>query len=290
MNLKYCLSTIAIVAAGTLVGIAPAAADAGTKYVALGDSYAAGVGISNILDKTCSRSDRNYAHLFAAARGYSLTDVTCGGATTDSVTSTQLSAVTADTNLVTLGVGGNDIGFTDIVKDCVTAGTLGTGSGTGSAVFQNLGTGIASGSAEALLGCKNKYDASMPARLSQVAAKVAKLVSDIKTRAPQARVVLVGYPHILPDNAALCAGRQPVLPADVDWARDTVVGGLNTMLRSQAGTEYFSTYEIYNGHDVCEAIPDRWVNGTSVDNGEGAQFHPNQYGHAATAQKMAATL
>ncbi|MGW5107268.1 SGNH/GDSL hydrolase family protein [Nocardia sp. NPDC004123] len=290
MNLKYCLSTVAIVAAGTLVSIAPATADAGTKYVALGDSYAAGVGISNILDKTCSRSDRNYAHLFAAARGYSLTDVTCGGATTDSVTSTQLSAVTADTNLVTLGVGGNDIGFTDIVKDCVTAGTLGTGSGTGSAVFQNLGTGIASGSAEALLGCKNKYDASMPARLSQVSAKVAKLVSDIKTRAPQARVVLVGYPHILPDNAALCAGRQPVLPADVDWARDTVVGGLNTMLRSQAGTEYFSTYEIYNGHDVCEAIPDRWVNGTSVDNGEGAQFHPNQYGHAATAQKMAATL
>ncbi|MET8424361.1 SGNH/GDSL hydrolase family protein [Nocardia sp. NPDC004860] len=290
MNLKYCLSTVAIVAAGTLVSIAPATADAGTKYVALGDSYAAGVGISNILDKTCSRSDRNYAHLFAAARGYSLTDVTCGGATTDSVTSTQLSAVTADTNLVTLGVGGNDIGFTDIVKDCVTAGTLGTGSGTGSAVFQNLGTGIASGSAEVLLGCKNKYDASMPTRLSQVSAKVAKLVSDIKTRAPQARVVLVGYPHILPDNAALCAGRQPVLPADVDWARDTVVGGLNTMLRSQAGTEYFSTDEIYNGHDVCEAIPDRWVNGTSVDNGEGAQFHPNQYGHAATAQKMAATF
>ncbi|MFE3226972.1 SGNH/GDSL hydrolase family protein [Nocardia sp. NPDC059228] len=290
MNLKYCLSTVAIVAAGTLVSIAPATADAGTKYVALGDSYAAGVGISNILDKTCSRSDRNYAHLFAAARGYSLTDVTCGGATTDSVTSTQLSAVTADTNLVTLGVGGNDIGFTNIVKDCVTAGTLGTGSGTGSAVFQNLGTGIASGSAEVLLGCKNKYDASMPTRLSQVSAKVAKLVSDIKSRAPQARVVLVGYPHILPDNAALCAGRQPVLPADVDWARDTVVGGLNTMLRSQAGTEYFSTYEIYNGHDVCEAIPDRWVNGTSVDNGEGAQFHPNQYGHAATAQKMAATF
>ncbi|APA96467.1 SGNH/GDSL hydrolase family protein [Nocardia seriolae] len=289
MKLKHCLSTIAIVAAGTLVGIAPAGAS-GTKYVALGDSYAAGIGISNILDTTCSRSDRNYAHLFAAQRGYSLTDVTCGGATTDSVTATQLSAVTSDTALVTLGVGGNDIGFGDIVKDCVMAGTLGTGSGTGSAVLQDLGTGSTSGSAELLLGCKHKYDASMPTRLSQTSAKVAKLVSDIKSRAPQARVVLVGYPHILPDNAALCAGRQPVLPGDVDWARDTVVGGLNTMLRSQAGTEYFSTYEIYNGHDACEAIPDRWVNGTSVDNGEGARFHPNQYGHAATAQQMVATL
>ncbi|MVU75892.1 SGNH/GDSL hydrolase family protein [Nocardia sp. ET3-3] len=289
MKLKHCLSTIAIAAAATMVGIAPAHAD-GTKYVALGDSYAAGVGIPTILDMTCSRSDHNYAHLFAAARGYSLTDVTCGGATTDSVTSTQLSAVTADTALVTLGIGGNDIGFTDIVTDCVKAGTIATGSGTGSAVLQNLGTGSASGSAELVLGCKNKYDASMPSRLSQTSAKVAKLVSDIKSRAPQARVVLVGYPHILPDDASLCAGRQPLLPGDIDWARDTVVGGLNTMLSSQPGTTYFSTYDIYTGHDVCEAIPDRWVNGTSVDNGSGAKFHPNQYGHAATAQKMQTTL
>ncbi|MGW4243892.1 SGNH/GDSL hydrolase family protein [Nocardia sp. NPDC004722] len=289
MKLKHCLSTIAIVAAASLAGLAPAHADGG-KYVALGDSYAAGVGIPTILDTTCSRSDHNYAHLFAAARGYSLTDVTCGGATTDSVTSTQLSAVTSDTALVTLGIGGNDIGFTDIVRTCVEAGTLATGSGTGSAVLQQLGTGSTSGSAELLLGCKNKYDSVMADRLSQTSAKVAQLVSAIKTRAPQARVVLVGYPHILPDNSALCAGRQPVLPADVDWARDTVIGGLNTMLKSQTGTQYFSTYEIYNGHDVCEAIPDRWVNGTSIDNGQGAQFHPNQYGHAATAQAMIATL
>ncbi|GAB2441959.1 SGNH/GDSL hydrolase family protein [Nocardia tengchongensis] len=288
MKLKHCLSAVAIIAAGTLTSITPAAADSG-KYVALGDSYAAGVGISNILDKPCSRSDRNYAHLFAAQRGYALTDVTCGGATIDTVTSSQLPAVTADTTLVTLGVGGNDIGFGQLVKDCVLAGTLGTGSGTGS-----LATGSASGSAgavaEVVAGCKNKYGAEMPGRLSMTAAKLAQLLAAIRTQAPQARIVLVGYPKILPDNASLCAGRQPVLTGDVDWIRESVVGGLNTMLRSQPGTTYFSTYELYDGHDVCEAVPDRWVNGTSVDNGEGAQFHPNQYGHAATAQKMVATL
>ncbi|MFE2960456.1 SGNH/GDSL hydrolase family protein [Nocardia tengchongensis] len=288
MKLKHCLSAVAIIAAGTLTSITPAAADSG-KYVALGDSYAAGVGISNILDKPCSRSDRNYAHLFAAQRGYALTDVTCGGATIDTVTSSQLPAVTSDTTLVTLGVGGNDIGFGQLVKDCVLAGTLGTGSGTGS-----LATGSASGSAgavaEVVAGCKNKYGAEMPGRLSMTAAKLAQLLAAIRTQAPQARIVLVGYPKILPDNASLCAGRQPVLAGDVDWIRESVVGGLNTMLRSQPGTTYFSTYELYDGHDVCEAVPDRWVNGTSVDNGEGAQFHPNQYGHAATAQKMVATL
>ncbi|MFE3753392.1 SGNH/GDSL hydrolase family protein [Nocardia tengchongensis] len=288
MKLKHCLSAVAIIAAGTLTSITPATADSG-KYVALGDSYAAGVGISNILDKPCSRSDRNYAHLFAAQRGYALTDVTCGGATIDTVTSSQLPAVTADTTLVTLGVGGNDIGFGQMVKDCVLAGTLGTGSGTGS-----LATGSASGSAgavaEVVAGCKNKYGAEMPGRLSMTAAKLAQLLAAIRTQAPQARIVLVGYPKILPDNASLCAGRQPVLAGDVDWIRESVVGGLNMMLRSQPGTTYFSTYELYDGHDVCEAVPDRWVNGTSVDNGEGAQFHPNQYGHAATAQKMVATL
>ncbi|MFE3797559.1 SGNH/GDSL hydrolase family protein [Nocardia tengchongensis] len=288
MKLKHCLSAVAIIAAGTLTSITPAAADSG-KYVALGDSYAAGVGISNILDKPCSRSDRNYAHLFAAQRGYALTDVTCGGATIDTVTSSQLPAVTADTTLVTLGVGGNDIGFGQLVKDCALAGTLGTGSGTGS-----LATGSASGSAvavaEVVAGCKNKYGAEMPGRLSMTAAKLAQLLAAIRTQAPQARIVLVGYPKILPDNASLCAGRQPVLAGDVDWIRESVVGGLNTMLRSQPGTTYFSTYELYDGHDVCEAVPDRWVNGTSVDNGEGAQFHPNQYGHAATAQQMVATL
>lgn len=288
MKLKHCLAAAAIIAAGTLTSITPAAADSG-KYVALGDSYAAGVGISNILDKPCSRSDRNYAHLFAAQRGYALTDVTCGGATIDTVTSSQLPAVTADTTLVTLGVGGNDIGFGQLVKDCVLAGTLGTGSGTGS-----LATGSASGSAgavaEVVAGCKNKYGAEMPGRLSMTSAKLAQLLAAIRTQAPQARIVLVGYPKILPDNASLCAGRQPVLTGDADWIRESVVGGLNTMLRSQPGTTYFSTYELYDGHDVCEAVPDRWVNGTSVDNGEGAQFHPNQYGHAATAQKMVATL
>ncbi|WP_067822984.1 SGNH/GDSL hydrolase family protein [Nocardia inohanensis] len=285
MKLAHRLPLAAIITAGALAGITPATAEPANSYVALGDSYAAGVGISNILDTACSRSDRNYAHLFAAQRGYQLTDVTCGGATTKSVSETQLSAVTADTTLVTLGVGGNDIGFTDIVRDCVMAGTLGSGSsGTGSA------SGSFSGSVEALLGCKNKYGDVIPGRIAETSAKVTKLVADIRSRAPRARVVLVGYPKILPSDTSTCAGRQPVLPADADWARDSVVAALNTMLRTQAGTEYFSTYELYEGHDVCAAVPDRWVNGTKVENGEGAQFHPNQYGHAATAGRMAVTL
>ncbi|WP_162958844.1 SGNH/GDSL hydrolase family protein [Nocardia yunnanensis] len=287
MRLHRCLSVLAIAAVGVLGTLSPATADTGKKYVALGDSFAAGVGIPTILDQSCSRSDHNYAHLFAAQRGYSLTDVTCGGATTDSVTSTQLSAVTSDTGLVTLGIGGNDIGFTDIVKACVEAGTLGGGSGT---AIGALATGSASGSAEALLGCKNKFAASMPTRLAQTSAKLTTLVVAIRTRAPQARIVLVGYPKILPDDASTCLGQQPVLPDDANWARDTVIGGLNTMLRSQAGTEYFSTFELYNGHDVCQPVANRWVNGTKVENGDGMPFHPNQYGHAATAQQMAATI
>ncbi|QLY30494.1 SGNH/GDSL hydrolase family protein [Nocardia huaxiensis] len=272
MKLQHCLSVLAIAAAGILGTAAPATAESGEKYVALGDSFAAGVGISNILDLGCQRSDRNYAHVIAGRLGYSLADVTCGGATTETVTGSQLSAVTADTALVTLGVGGNDVGFTDIVAACVLAGVL------------------ASGSADPAVGCKSQFESVMPARLAKVSAEVSTLVSEIRARAPQARIVLVGYPKILPDNAAECAGQQPALAEDIEWARAVVIEGLNAMLRAQAGTEYVSTYELYEGHGVCAPVADRWVNGTSVDNGEGVQFHPNQFGHAATAEWMVAAL
>ncbi|UGT45127.1 SGNH/GDSL hydrolase family protein [Nocardia yamanashiensis] len=280
MKLARRLPLVAIITAGALAGLTPATADTPVNYVALGDSYAAGVGITNILDTACSRSDRNYAHLLAARRGYQLTDVTCGGATTESVTNTQLSALTPDTTLVTLGVGGNDIGFTEIVTDCVKAGTIGSGSATGST----------SGSAELLFGCKTKYGDAIPTRIAETSAKLTELITDIRTRAPRARVVLVGYPKILPDDASTCAGVQPVLPADVDWARDAVIGGLNTMLRTQANTEYVSIYELYDGHDVCRPEADRWINGTTAAAGDGAKFHPRPAGHAAAARHLAATL
>lgn len=104
---------------------APATALApGAKYVALGSSFAAGPGVAAQLG-SCGRSDHNYSHLVATALGLALTDVSCNGATIPNIVNTpqrdaapQIDAVTSDTALVTVTIGGNDIRFTSSTFAC----------------------------------------------------------------------------------------------------------------------------------------------------------------------------
>lgn len=278
MKLAYCMAATATAIAAIASNMSTAAAADSSKYVALGDSFAAGVGISNIIDSACGRSDSNYAHLFADASGRTLTDATCGGATVDSVISEQVAAVTADTALITLGVGGNDIGFAEIARSCA--------GGSGS-----LPTGSADGGGG---GCKSNFEAIVPARLSDTSAKLSTLLGSLRERAPEADIVLVSYPRLLPDDAAACATNPLKLSAeDIDWVRDSVVGGLNSMLRDAAAatekTRYLSIYEISTGHDICAAPEDQWMNGGVVGDAEGRPLHPNRRSHAATAELMSNT-
>jgi lysophospholipase L1-like esterase len=96
----------------------------GAKYVALGSSFAAGPGVATQLG-TCGRSDHNYSHLVAAELGLTLTDVSCGGATIPNIVNStqrdaapQIDAVSRDTALVTVTIGGNDIRFTPSTCAC----------------------------------------------------------------------------------------------------------------------------------------------------------------------------
>lgn len=265
MKLKHCVPVLALIAA--MMGTGPANA-AGEQYVALGDSYAAGVGIPTTIDQACDRSDRNYAHLVAARRGSALTDVTCGGATTADVNATQLSAVTSGTEVVTLGIGGNDVGFSSIVRSCV----------------------VVPGSNGA--GCRNRYP-DMPDRLAKASNDVGALLATIRSRAPKARIVLVGYPKILPDNESTCATTQPFAPEDLAWARDTVINGLNAMLKSHTGDRisYADTQAVTTGHDICQAPAQRWINGIQVQPGsDGRAIHPNHQGQEAMSNPVLAAL
>ena len=103
--------------------IAPAAADpvaAAGKYVALGDSYASGTGAGDYGDSgSCKRSANAYAQLWANANGpAAFSFVACSGAVTSDVLANQVGAITADTELVTISIGGNDAGFADVMTDC----------------------------------------------------------------------------------------------------------------------------------------------------------------------------
>jgi len=186
----------------------PAGADPGhgklgvpEHYVALGDSYTAGPGIPNQTPESggCRRSDHNYPHLVAAALGVSeFDDVSCGSATTAHMTSPQplpggltngpqLDALAPDVDLVTLGIGGNDIGFGEIILTCA-----------GHSVLLPV-----------TAPCRHHYTRhgdELGARIDATAPKVAAVLAAIRARAPAARILVVGYPVILP-AAGPAAGR-----------------------------------------------------------------------------------
>src|SRR4051794_7304611 len=176
-------TTRSIVAlAGLLAALAaaPAAASA-AAWVGLGDSYAAGPLIPNqsLSPLGCLRSDHNFAHLAAARVGFSLTDVSCSGATTEDMTQSQstdagtnppqLNALSAATTRVSLQISGNDVGFTNILESCATANPFGH-------------------------PCRDKFDSGgddqIADRIAAAAPKVAAVLQGIHSHAPSARVLV----------------------------------------------------------------------------------------------------
>ncbi|MFJ6616734.1 SGNH/GDSL hydrolase family protein [Kitasatospora sp. NPDC091335] len=295
------LAAVALGAALALTSTAArAAAQAPGHYVALGDSYAAGAGVPGQSAGLCLRSDRNYGHLVAAAlKAGAYRDVTCSAAKIKAMTQPQydafirvndpqLDAVTADTDLVTLGIGGNDLaasdlGLGELVATCVAG-----------AVVNPLGT-----------PCKDVYHhgywdwSSMSWRYGNddlaerirttVAPQLADTLRRIHAKAPGARVLLVGYPSVLPADGSRCVLRQPVTPGDVEYLHG-VLDGLNAALKSTAaanGATYVDTATPTLGHDVCS--DDRWIEG-ALPGSPAVPFHPNATGERAMAQAVLAAL
>jgi lysophospholipase L1-like esterase len=244
------------------------------RYVALGDSYAAGplVPIPTGEPAGCLRSDQNYPAVVARELGVAdFRDVSCSAATTENITGPQsvplgknppqLDALGPDTQLVTISIGGNDIGFGDIVTECAKRSPL---QPTGSA-------------------CKDHYTAGgtdeLAQRIDEAAPEVARVLAAIDERSPDARVLLVGYPAILPDEGPGCFPLVPYSPGDVDYLRG-VEKRLNAMLADQAarsGAEFVDTYTPSIGHDACQPPGTKWVEGL-VPTAPAAPVHPNALG------------
>ncbi len=276
-----------LLAAGAVLAVVvPGTASAGgPSYVALGDSYTSG---PLIPDQTgspvgCLRSTHDYPALVAKALGAaSFKNVSCQGATTANMTQPQsvplgtnppqLNALSASTNLVTLGISGNDIGFIGIIEKCA---TLSISNPFGSP-------------------CKNYYTSGGTDRLKQAidqtAPKVAAVLRAIHQRAPRAKVLVVGYPVILPNSGDGCWPVVPFAYGDVPYLRG-VEQELNQMLATQAtanGAVYVNTYTDSIGHDVCQPPWRQWVMGL-VPTAPAAPFHPDAAGEAAMARRVVAT-
>ncbi|MEV4655911.1 SGNH/GDSL hydrolase family protein [Micromonospora sp. NPDC049301] len=281
------LAALAMATAGVLLTVAtPASAAVPTgRYVALGDSYTAGPLIPTQVDLNCLRSNRNYPSLVAATAGSSpLADVSCSGATTDDIlyggsgqlgieVPPQLSAVTSNTALVTVQIGGNDIGFSGIISECAEA-----------SLSSPLGS-----------PCKNRYTAGgtdqLQARIAAAAPKVTTVLQAVRRAAPGARVVVLGYPAILPDTGYGCWPVVPIAYQDVPYLRG-IEKSLNAMLAGAAsanGATYADVYTPSIGRDACKGSGTRWVEGLVPEN-SAAPFHPNARGEQGMATALLATL
>jgi lysophospholipase L1-like esterase len=270
----------------TVAAVTPAAARPGpawhpapaVHYVALGDSYTSGPVIPTQVDANCARSDHNYPSLFAAAdRTAAFTDVSCGGATTaqmwqpQGTNPAQLTAVHRDTTLVTLQIGGNDIGFGSIIATCA---ALSVTDPAGSP-------------------CQKHYRAGgidqLTLNVIKTAPEVGRVLRAVHRQAPHAEVVVVGYPDLLPDDGVGCFPAVPFAAGDFRYLRDTEKQ-LNTMLRIEAllgGASYVDTYGPTVGHDMCKAPADRWIEPLTPA-APAAPAHPNAKGEQAMAAALLA--
>jgi lysophospholipase L1-like esterase len=245
------------------------------NWAGLGDSYAAGPLIPNQqLDPLgCLRSDHNFAHLAAAALGRSLADASCSGAKTDDMTAPQdvtpgpnppqFDALTTDTQIVTLQIGGNDIGFTSILQNCATANPFAH-------------------------PCRDKYVVdghdTLAEKIAATAPKVAAVVQGIHARSPGARVFVVNYAAILPETGSGCWPQVPIAFSDVPYLR-SVEKNLNAMLAEQAaanGARIVDDYTASIGRDACKSASTRWVE-PLIPGNAAAPFHPNARGEAGIA-------
>ncbi|MFG2301528.1 SGNH/GDSL hydrolase family protein [Actinacidiphila glaucinigra] len=242
-------------------------------YVALGDSYTSGPLIPDQVDANCARSNRNYPSLVAQRlRGTVLTDVSCGGATTAEMWKAQgsnppqLDALSRRTSLVTLQIGGNDVGFGSIIRTCA-----------GAAVSDPTGN-----------PCEKYYSAGgtdqLRAAVEATAPKIDAVLDAIHHRAPRARVVVVGYPALLPDSGVGCRPAVPFADGDFAYLRDTEKR-LNAMLARRAKAAhatYVDTYTPTVGHDMCTAPGVRWIEPLTPA-APAAPAHPNALGEEAMA-------
>lgn len=223
------------------------------QYAALGDSYSAGNGAySTNLDFFCGRNTYAYPYLVAQQRpDTDLTFVACQGATTDDIVGGQDRSLGADTDYVSLTIGGNDIGFADLILSC-------TGSYSP--------------------GCEAQADEANAAIANELPAKLDRAYAAVAAGAPNAvDIVVLGYGRFFGRDLS-CPAADGVSP-DEATKLNGVADNLDAVIRDRAtaaGFSYKSSLKSFTGHDICAADP--YLNGKSWSTAD--MYHPTRSGYA----------
>jgi lysophospholipase L1-like esterase len=249
------LTAITATAVTAATGTAPArtvlaAAPRAVRYVALGDSYAAGTGAGDYVSSTgsCVRSAKAYpeqwAHRHAPAYFVS---AACNGATTSGVLTRQLAALNARTTLVSITIGGNDAGFAHVMETCV---------------FEwDSACLYAVSSAEAFVA------STLPDRLDAT-------LRAVRAHAPSAKIVVVGYPDLYDlSQSADCIGLGSTKRTALDQGADDLDRALSAAA-ARNGDVFTDVRGQFSGHEICDSAS--WLHAVTFPIGD--SYHPNADG------------
>jgi lysophospholipase L1-like esterase len=232
-----------------LAALLAPAATAADRYVALGDSFSSGVGTgSYTLSSSCRRGVYAYPWLVAQQRPEtSLTFVACSGAKTTDLMANQIISVTPDTTIVTVTIGGNDIGFSDLIVECT------------------------------LSDCSAELDSTRANLRTLLLQRLDMVYSSIRSSALNATVIVLGYPRLF--STAGCFGTLGI--SSTERAKANLLSdALNALSSERAGiasVTYKSAIVPFTGHAVCSSSS--WLNGLNLFNTV-ESYHPNRNGNS----------
>lgn len=278
------LALLAAMALGisVLAAATPAAAvdpPDGATYVALGDSEAAGTGNLPYVDAECTRSSRAYPVQLGAMLAVDTANVSCGGATTHAVAALQVDALGTDTQLVTITAGMNNINWRFILFECRAGG-------------------------DPVRCAEVKADALTA--LQQLPVSVAQMLAVVRTHAPNAQIVVTGYPLLFGDlTSGFCsagayrgalvrfsAAETQFINGGVQLVNGAIAGGVAAYAGAAGdpGVSFVDVTAHFDGHGLCDT-GDRWVSGIVSGNETFSRsFHLNVPGMEQYAVLLAAEI
>jgi hypothetical protein len=248
--------------AALMIGmLIPAASAAASQYVDLGDSYASGVGTRTFYSESgsCKRSPEAYGPKIAAAKGYTLSFQACSGAKTGDVNTKQLGTLSSSTALVSIAIGGNDAGFSNVILNCAL-------------YYFTCGSAI------------NEANSYIANSLGGV---LDTTYNNIRSRATTAHVVVVGYPHLFTDAGNTCNAN--FLTSGNEKKLNETGDKLDAVVKARAAAHGFTFVDprsAFKAHEVCAS--EEWLNGQSNPLEE--SYHPNVKGQARLTTEVEGVL